>query len=600
MGTPYDGKVSFWHVKGSWVGEADIDALAQTIKTWCPVGDAIWVKTSEGNSWQGDFDDKPTMEINDAHDITRWVSTLANHELEFHAWHLAIGEDIPGEVARIIEAASVPGVRSMIMDVEPFENYWRGSEDDVIRLMSAVRDALGPDYHIGLSVDPRQNHYTSIFPDAWRPYVNSVHPQVYWEEMGRTPEDVLDEAYVVWGGYGLPIYPVLQGYADPSSIQKAQDLARSVRGATSLSYYRLGLIGPLEFPVINDEFVEEEIGPDRILRRYGWEKIISPDDSGYRDGTHVEEPSSEVFKTFTSARGHVIKYKDTVQRRSQVWAEWKPGIPERGFYEVSIYIPSRHATTTKARYHIHGVADIGAELLVSLNQKKYSNQWVPLVVYEFDPGPKGAQVNLTDLTGEDNKEIAFTAIRWRQVIEQEEPDERAGFDSPVGTSAERLTDEIWPGGWYDATGFAAWYSFGGGAYHTGVDLNLSSDRDREAPVYAAADGVVTFSGRGGGTWGWLINIRHDPLPDGTVVWSRSGHLVNPLVREGDRVERGQQIAQVGDAFGQLPYHLHFDIAKTNILETRPGHWPGRNLSVLLQHYIDPKEFIDQNRPPGRA
>jgi murein DD-endopeptidase MepM/ murein hydrolase activator NlpD len=119
-------------------------------------------------------------------------------------------------------------------------------------------------------------------------------------------------------------------------------------------------------------------------------------------------------------------------------------------------------------------------------------------------------------------------------------------------------------------------------------------------VYAAADGVVTFSGRGGGTWGRLIVIRHDPLPDSTVVWSRSAHIRNPLVSEGDRVTRGQQIATVGSAEGMLPFHLHFDIAKTNIMELRPGHWPGTDLGQVLKHYVDPRQFIEDHRPPGRA
>ncbi len=602
MATPYDGKVGFWHHVGDHVGEATIDELARTIKTYCPAADAVWVKTSDGNAWMGNFDSKESMSIDDPHDIARWVNALAAFGLEFHAWCVVLGEDVPGEVARIIETCTVPGVKSMIIDVEPHEGFWRGSSEDVIRLMSAVREGVGEDFHIGMSVDPRERYYDRISPDAWRPYINSVHPQVYWELMQRDPEDVLDETYVVWGDYGLPIYPVLEGYAEAGTLRRAQDLVRSVRGASGLSYFRLGVIGPLQFPVINDEFVEEEVGPDFVLRRYGWEKIISTDSSGYWDGTHTGRSSEETFKSFTSVRGHRIKYKQTRERQDEVWAQWVPGLPERGIYEISVYVPSRHATTHQAKYHIHGVAGVGAELLVSLNQAAYSNQWVPLVVYEFDATSNGGQVNLSDLTGESGLEIAFSAIRWRQVIEQTPQDEIStmGFDSPVGTAEERLSDQIWPGDWYDATGFAAWYETLGGDYHTGVDLNLPQDLDRNTPIYNIGDGVVTFSGRGGGTWGWLLVIRHDPLPSGQVVWSRYAHVRSPMVSEGERVERGQAIARIGDAEGQLAWHLHFDIAKTDILERRPGHWPGTDLDGVLRHYVDPREFIIAHRPPGRA
>ena len=261
-----------------------------------------------------------------------------------------------------------------------------------------------------------------------------------------------------------------------------------------------------------------------------------------------------------------------------------------------------HATSQQARYHIHGITGVGSELLVRLNQQKHYDKWVPLVVYEFDKQADGAQVNLSDLTGETGREVAFTAIRWRQVLEQVQPDLRAGFDSPVGTAAERLSDVVWPGTWFDATGYATYYTAVGAAYHTGADLNNNSpkfDSDKLAPVYAAADGVVTFVGTGTGTWGTLVIIRHDPLPDNTVVWTRCGHVANVIVNEGDHVERGQQICSIGNAGGKVAYHLHFDIAKTNILESTPGHWPGLDLNAVYKNYADPREFIRDHRPVSR-
>ncbi len=603
MASPYDGKISLWHWEGDAVGEPDIQTLVNTVKTRCPAADAIFVKTSDGDGWQGDFDSKTSMNIKGPDDIAKWVSTLKGQGLKFHAWAVVHGQNVDGEVARIVGACQVSGVKSMILDVEPYSQYWKGSRDDVIRLMSGIRNALGRDFHIGLSVDPRTQWYSAIFPDAWRPYVNSLHPQCYWGTMGRTPEDVLTETYVVWGNYGVPIFPVLQGYGvSPDSIIRAQDIARSVRGATGLSYWRIGVIGPIEYAAINDEKVNSEVGPDQVWRRYGWEKIIAPYEAGYLDGTQTGQASSQVFSEFTSVRGHPVKYKQTRADRDTVYAIWRPGLPAAGTYEVSVFIPGQHATTGKAQYHIHGVAGVGSELLVKLNQSHYYDQWVPLVVYNFAQQADGAQVNLTDLTGETNKEIAFTAVRWRQVLEQVQPNLRMGFDSPVGTAAERTTDQIWPGTWFDATGFATYYTSVGAAYHTGADLNNNSpgfDADKLAPVYAAADGVVTFVGDGGSTWGTLIIIRHDPLPDGTVVWTRSAHVANPMAREGDRLERGEQICQVGNAGGKVPYHLHFDIAKTDILEHQPNHWPGLNLDQVYANYVDPRQFILDHRPARR-
>ncbi len=602
MPTPFDGKIGLWHFKGDVVGEDSISELADTVLKWAPSADAIYVKTSDGTNWQGKFDSSGDFPINGPEDIANWVRVLGGKGLEFHAWAVIKGQDVAAEVEILAATCKTAGVKSLILDVEPYDGFWQGGRQDVLDLMSGLRDKVGPAFHIGISTDPRTQHYDTIFPDAWRPFVNSVHPQIYWESMERTPEDIISETYSVWGNYGLPIYPVLQGASTASSIKEAQDICRSVRGATGLSYWRLGVIGPIQFPVINQESVTQEIGPDDVLRRYGWEKIIAPGSAGHMDGTHIGKPSSEVFSQFLSVRGHTTKYIPTQDKQDRAWSMWVPDLPSAGTYEVSVFIPGLHNTSKEARYHIHGITGIGTELLVRLNQSRYSNQWVPLVVYDFEQG--GGQVNLTDLTGESGREVAFSAIRWRQVVEDESADERAGFDPPVGTAEARLGSEVWPGDWFDATGFAVYYETVGAAYHTGADLNLNTpqwDTDRNAPVYASADGTVTYSAIGGGTWGHVIVIRHEPLADGTIPYTRYAHIHTPMVKEGDSVERGQQIATIGNAYGKLvSYHLHFDISTSGILETNPRHWPGPDRDAVLKHYLDPRKFILEHRPPGRT
>jgi murein DD-endopeptidase MepM/ murein hydrolase activator NlpD len=572
--------------------------LADTLRTYAPNADAVYVKTNDGTAWMGRYDTKASMAINGPQDVEKWVSTLSRHGLELHAWCVVKGVDIQAEAQLIIDVCRVPGVQSMILDVEPYDGFFEGDRNAVVQLMGIVRTALGPKFHLALAMDPRQGHYDSIFPDAWRLYVNSVHPYIYWEEMGRAPIDVLDETYAVWGNYGLPIYPVLQGNASPDSIALAQETARSVRGAPGLSYWRLGVIGPAEFPVINEEVVDVELGPDGVLRTYGEQVIIRPGDPGFDKGSHT----TAIFKQFPGVGGYQIPYKATTAQADEVWARWRPKLPAAGTYEISVYVPNRHATSKTAGYHIHGVADGGPEIVVKLDQSRYSNQWVPLVIFDFEMELGSGQVNLTDLTGEVGKEVAFDAVRWRQVLSEEEPETPViigpGFDPPIGTSAERASTKVWPGHWFDATGYATYYSFvGGSAYHTGVDLNLNQphwDADRDAPVYAPSDGVVVSSGTLS-VWGQIIVIRHDPLPDGTIVWSRLAHVSNRTVKKGDRVAKGQQIARIGNADGVQPYHLHFDIVKTDVCEHNPGHWPGTNRSLVFQHYLNPKQFIIDHR-----
>lgn len=167
------------------------------------------------------------------------------------------------------------------------------------------------------------------------------------------------------------------------------------------------------------------------------------------------------------------------------------------------------------------------------------------------------------------------------------------FDSPVGTADERRSAVIPPGNWYASNGFQNYYQLKPGvmAYHTGADLLLWPGGGAHEPIYAIANGTVTFARRiVNSTWGNIIVIRHD-LPDGSAVYSRYGHVENMLVAPGDTVVRGQQIASEGNAFGQFAYHLHFDISPTDRLAKYPADWPGLDLERLRQDYTDPLKWI---------
>ena len=99
-------------------------------------------------------------------------------------------------------------------------------------------------------------------------------------------------------------------------------------------------------------------------------------------------------------------------------------------------------------------------------------------------------------------------------------------------------------------------------------------------------------------WGNVIVIKHDPLtsPTGRVMYSRYGHIQNFMVSVGDRVRRGDQIAEIGDAFATLVPHLHFDLSPTTKLETNPADWPGKDATRIFREYVDPLTFIMSNRP----
>lgn len=91
----------------------------------------------------------------------------------------------------------------------------------------------------------------------------------------------------------------------------------------------------------------------------------------------------------------------------------------------------------------------------------------------------------------------------------------------------------------------------GGHRHTGVDLKTKPND----PIYAVFDGVVTMSKSYYG-YGNCIIIRHD-----NGMETLYSHNSKNLVKEGERVKCGQQIALTGRTGRATTEHLHFELRK---------------------------------------
>jgi len=120
------------------------------------------------------------------------------------------------------------------------------------------------------------------------------------------------------------------------------------------------------------------------------------------------------------------------------WAEWRPGLLECGFYRVSVFVPSDHATTYSARYEVYH-AD-GTETVV-VKQIVYYDEWVILGSYRFGDSDEG-HVRLTDATGEHPstlRQIGFDAVKW----ELESPCTPTATPTATVTPAATVTSRVY-------------------------------------------------------------------------------------------------------------------------------------------------------------
>lgn len=105
---------------------------------------------------------------------------------------------------------------------------------------------------------------------------------------------------------------------------------------------------------------------------------------------------------------------------------------------------------------------------------------------------------------------------------------------------------IWPARGVLTSGYGPRW----GRMHRGIDIAAPTG----TPIHAAASGVVVTAGWNNGGYGNFVEIRH---PDGSLT--RYAHNSRILVRKGDRVEQGQQIALMGSTGFSTGPHLHFEI-----------------------------------------
>jgi murein DD-endopeptidase MepM/ murein hydrolase activator NlpD len=122
----------------------------------------------------------------------------------------------------------------------------------------------------------------------------------------------------------------------------------------------------------------------------------------------------------------------------------------------------------------------------------------------------------------------------------------------------KVSAAVTPSGWPVEAG---WVSSGFGlrtdpftgrsSHHEGVDIASRQG----SQILAMGDGIVSYAGEKVG-YGLMVELTHE---SGLVT--RYAHTHSTLVKEGDRVAKGQAIALVGSSGRSTGPHLHFEVVR---------------------------------------
>jgi murein DD-endopeptidase MepM/ murein hydrolase activator NlpD len=166
---------------------------------------------------------------------------------------------------------------------------------------------------------------------------------------------------------------------------------------------------------------------------------------------------------------------------------------------------------------------------------------VPAVAKTDQLPVRGQVVATAPLFGPDSYE---QPLQPRMVSPQLPPLAPADTYLPKGGAV--FNGYIWPAQGELTSG----YGWRWGRMHKGIDVAAAVG----TPVVAAAPGTVTYAEWNDGGYGNLVEITHS---DGSSTLY--GHNDRLLVREGQEVEQGQQIAEMGSTGFSTGPHVHFEV-----------------------------------------
>lgn len=173
-------------------------------------------------------------------------------------------------------------------------------------------------------------------------------------------------------------------------------------------------------------------------------------------------------------------------------------------------------------------------------------------------GPTSNDVNDLKLRLDDKLyEMSQQEIQRQAVSLQEEAQRRIQSFKEIMKNVQnqrilfRATPNIWPclGHITSTFGFRIHPIYNDNEFHSGLDIA----GDRSTPVHATADGTVRLSEWQPG-YGRLIILEH-----GYGYRTYYGHLSKTLVKNGDKVQRGQLIGLMGSTGTSTGTHLHYEV-----------------------------------------
>src|SRR4051794_17097100 len=218
-GTPFDGSgMWIWYLNKSEGG--DLDAIAA--KANAAGVKTVFIKSGDGATYWSQF--SPLV-----------VGGLKQRGLHVCAWQFVYGK-VPTDEADVGARAVQTGAECLVIDAE---TDYEGRYTQARTYMDRLRSEVPTSFPVGLTSFPYVDYHPGLPYSVF--FANGADfnlPQVYWKDIGTSPDTAMQHTYVHNKIYGKPIFPLGQSYSDPSpsEMTRFRQLA-SLYGSSGVSWW---------------------------------------------------------------------------------------------------------------------------------------------------------------------------------------------------------------------------------------------------------------------------------------------------------------------------------------------------------------------------
>jgi peptidoglycan hydrolase-like protein with peptidoglycan-binding domain len=151
------------------------------------------------------------------------------------AWQFVYGK-VPETEADVGAQAVQTGAQCLVIDAE---SDYEGKYAQAKTYMTRLKSEIDPNIPIGLTSFPYVDYHPGLpYSVFFSNGANYNLPQVYWKDIGTSPDTAMQHTYVHNKIYGKPIFPLGQSYSDPppDDMTRFRQLA-ALYGSSGLSWW---------------------------------------------------------------------------------------------------------------------------------------------------------------------------------------------------------------------------------------------------------------------------------------------------------------------------------------------------------------------------